>query len=85
MSGMDFEAAAILDEIRKRLRAMASEERRASTMGFFREPVDPYGIPVPKVRTVVRDAGPRVSHPLPSLLLGCYASGGSPLHSKVAL
>lgn len=65
MIGMAADTSAILHFIREQFVSRASAERRLSTIRFFREPVDPYGLPVPQVRDVVRLAFPQIK-PLPT-------------------
>ena len=51
---MAVDGAALLNRVRTQLRASAKPEFAAGVRRFFREPVDPYGVPAAEIRVIVR-------------------------------
>jgi len=60
MPGVD--AAALLKDIRSRLKAAADPEFEAGLRWFFKEPVKPYGVRTPLLRELARLAYAQVKH-----------------------
>ena len=50
----------LLRSVRANLVARGSEEVRVSTLRFFKESIDCYGVSSPELKTIVRDIAPEV-------------------------